>query len=122
MQKGCNHHGHNRYKEGMMDFERRRERHRVNRAKYRQRARDGVAAYLSVHPCVDCGETDPIVLTFDHVRGEKSNDIANMVSEGQSLESIMAEIEKTEVRCFNCHAVRTHERSKSNRWKRVNGG
>jgi hypothetical protein len=104
-----------------MEIERKRERHRINRGNYRQRARDFIASYLSAHPCVDCGETDPTVLTFDHVRGEKSNDIANMVSVGRSLESIMAEIDKTEVRCFNCHAIRTHEQQQSNRWKRVNG-
>ena len=105
-----------------MDIERRRERKRINQGNYRQRAKDFVAAYLSEHPCVDCGETDPTVLTFDHVRGKKSNDIASMVGVGRSLESIMAEIEKTEVRCFNCHAIRTHEQQQSNRWKRVNGG
>lgn len=105
-----------------MDTEQSRERHRINRAKYRQRARDFVAQYLSTHPCIDCGESDRIVLTFDHVRGEKSNDIAKMVREGGSLESIMAEIEKTEVRCFNCHVIHTHEQQNSSRWKSVNRG
>jgi hypothetical protein len=105
-----------------MDIERRRERHRINKANYKQRARDYVADYLSTHPCVDCGESDPIVLTFDHVRGEKSNDIANMIGAGRVLETIAAEIEKCEVRCFNCHAIRTHGRQQSNRWKRLNGG
>lgn len=103
-----------------MDIERRRERHRANQRNYRQRAKDFVTAYLSEHPCVDCGETDSSVLTFDHVREKKSNDIANMVNTGRSLESIRSEIEKTEVRCFNCHVMRTHEQQRSNRWKRVN--
>ena len=105
-----------------MDIERRRERHRINRAKYRQRAKDYVANYLSTHPCVDCGESDSIVLTFDHVRGEKSNDIANMISAGGALETIIAEIEKCEVRCYNCHVIRTQTRSKTYRWQKINGG
>ena len=105
-----------------MDIERRRERQRVNKANSKQRVRDFVDAYLSEHSCVDCREGDPIVLTFDHVRGEKLYDIATMIGSGLSLETIKAEIEKCEVRCYNCHAIPTHDQSRSNRWKRVNGG
>ena len=36
-------------------------------------------AYLSQHPCVDCGETDAHVLEFDHVKGKESNNISKMV-------------------------------------------
>jgi hypothetical protein len=70
-----------------------------------------LADYLHRHPCVDCGQTDIRVLEFDHVRGNKSNNIARMVGEGFSWFTIEAEIAKCEVRCANCHRIKTNERS-----------
>ena len=63
--------------------------------------------YLLAHPCVDCGESDPIVLQFDHVRGVKVDSISTMIRGGWSWTKIAAEIEKCEVRCANCHTRRT---------------
>jgi hypothetical protein len=105
-----------------MDIEHRRERHRVNKANAKQRAREFVDSYLATHPCVDCGESDVIVLTFDHVRGEKRANVADMISSGLSVETIAAEIAKCEVTCFNCHAIRSQKRSGMYRWQRLNGG
>jgi hypothetical protein len=70
-----------------------------------------IADYLSLNPCVDCGFTDIRVLEFDHVRGNKSNNIARMVRDGLSWSTIEAEIAKCEVRCANCHRIKTNERS-----------
>src|SRR5258706_1151622 len=66
--------------------------------------------YLSQHPCVDCGQTDVRVLEFDHVRGQKVDSIARLVRLGISWTTIEAEIGKCEVRCANCHRIKTNER------------
>ena len=63
--------------------------------------------YLSNHPCVDCGETDVVVLDFDHVRGKKVAAISYMVGHGHSLESIIKEMAKCEIRCANDHRRKT---------------
>lgn len=59
--------------------------------------------------CVDCGTSDKRVLEFDHVRGIKRNNISSMVNGAYSLESLKIEIQKCEVRCANCHRIRTRE-------------
>lgn len=68
--------------------------------------------------CTDCGITDPRILEFDHVDGTKANEVSAMVRDGQALETIIAEAEKCEVRCRNCHFLITLERQNaySHRW------
>src|SRR5215510_2399665 len=44
----------------------------------REEARLYVFTYLSEHPCLDCSEDDPLVLTFDHVRGNKKSNVSQM--------------------------------------------
>lgn len=69
-------------------------------------AKQFVTTYLETHPCVDCGESDIIVLDFDHVRGKKVCDVSYMVASGYRLWRIKAEIQKCEVRCANDHRRR----------------
>lgn len=85
----------------------------------RSRARDKItiedsrrrlAAYLTDHPCVDCGQLDIRVLEFDHVRGDKRDDIARMIEMSYSWPAIEIEIAKCDVRCANCHRIKTCER------------
>lgn len=64
--------------------------------------------YKLKHPCVDCGETDPRVLQFDHVRGTKKSTITELAySVKASIATLILEISKCEVRCANCHIRRT---------------
>lgn len=84
----------------------------ASRRKQYRRNRAYVKNYLRTHPCVDCSEADTIVLEFDHVRGEKVAEIAAMVGWGYALERIIAEIEKCDVRCANCHRRVTNKRRK----------
>jgi len=79
----------------------------------RGKARTVLAEYLSDHPCVDCGESDPVVLEFDHRDvAAKSFMIADAVRNGTSVATIMAEVEKCDVRCANCHRRRTWRQRK----------
>jgi hypothetical protein len=65
--------------------------------------------YFADHPCVDCGETDPVVLEFDHLR-DKLFDICHDLPY-RNWESILAEIEKCDVVCANCHRRREKRRA-----------
>jgi hypothetical protein len=82
---------------------------------------DKLYDYLAQHPCVDCGEGDPIVLEFDHVRDKKSYNVSAMGVRVLSWQTILREIEKCEVRCANCHRRKTAERRVSYRYRRRNG-
>lgn len=84
-------------------------RAREHAAKTRRTVREWLHAYLLEHPCVDCGETNPIVLEFDHVRGTKIFNVGEATSKGRSLKRVIAEVEKCEVRCANCHRRKTYK-------------
>ena len=76
----------------------------------RDRIRAFITAYLKANPCVDCGETDPVVLEFDHLK-DKDFNISDAARKGVSMKKLKDEIAKCEVRCSNCHRRKTYERS-----------
>jgi hypothetical protein len=76
------------------------------------RAAEFIQEYLSDKYCLDCGETDINVLTFDHVTGKKKYNIANMISRGYNIETIKSELAKTEIVCFNCHMRRERKKNR----------
>jgi len=81
--------------------------------KTRQNNYQKALEYLQEHPCVDCGETDVVVLQFDHVR-EKRKSVSVLLGSGCCWNTILKEIEKCEVRCANCHTRKT---AKQFNWK-----
>ncbi len=67
-----------------------------------------VLNHLHTHPCIDCGESDPVVLEFDHRENTKKiSAVAEMIGHNCGWEKIKTEIEKCDVRCANCHRRRT---------------
>jgi hypothetical protein len=59
--------------------------------------------------CVDCGESDPLVLEFDHVDLKRAP-VTRLAWDGCSLATIDAEIGRCEIRCANCHRRMTAKR------------
>lgn len=58
-------------------------------------------------PCVDCGiELPPEVMECDHVRGTKSFALTQGTVRRRTLDAVLAEIAKCDVRCPNCHRMR----------------
>src|SRR5579871_685055 len=83
---------------------------RISRVKRRDRLSEWINQF-KCKPCTDCGgEFPPYLMDFDHVTGDKLDDICGMRMRTVSREAIRAEIAKCEVVCANCHRARTHAR------------
>lgn len=103
-----------------------KEHYYKNRALYIRRARtrtkervreriEWLRAYLQGHPCVDCGESDVVVLDFDHLR-DKSFDLSRGIRD-MGWGAVLKEIEKCDVVCGNCHRRRTARRRNFGRYR-----
>jgi hypothetical protein len=66
---------------------------------------------LRDRPCADCGvRYPPYVMDFDHIVGEKVDDVCAMRRRMMDWDKIVAEIAKCDVVCSNCHRPRTYFR------------
>jgi len=70
--------------------------------------------YLKKQQCIDCNESNHVVLTHDHRDPAiKTECVSIMVQRSNGWKNIQAEIAKCDVVCFNCHAIRT---AKTQKW------
>ena len=79
----------------------------------RKRNKEYIARIKACSCCIDCGESNPIVLDFDHVNGVKLGNVSDISNGGYSIKTIQKEIDKCEVRCSNCHRIATYNRKLS---------
>lgn len=104
--KDCRSEANRRYRQGKgkawVQSAKGKQKIRESRERRSLERREYVFAYLREHPCVDCQETDLLVLEFDHVHPtQKRKGVMEMMFESQ--EAVEAEIAKCVVRCANCH-------------------
>lgn len=86
--------------------------------KIKDKANRYVGKYLQTHPCVDCGETDILVLEFDHRdRSGKEEAVNRIIRNTGRMDKLVREISKCDVRCANCHRRKTEKENNSWRLK-----
>lgn len=84
-----------------------KERKNNNTARYINRNKDYIWDLLSESACIDCGIADPRVLEFDHIDPKtKTQDVAFLMY-NSGLKKLQDEIDKCEIRCSNCHTIKT---------------
>jgi len=86
------------------EYRRKQKEHRYANV---NRNREYVYSILQQSKCIDCAEARWQVLEFDHVKGQKIASICDMIRKGRSISSIDDEIAKCEIRCANCHRLKT---------------
>ena len=71
--------------------------------------------FLSDKSCVDCGESDPVLLEFDHTNpDEKEFDVSDVSR--WSWKRTIIEMRKCEIRCVKCHRKKT---ARENGWYKL---
>jgi hypothetical protein len=89
-------------------YQKNKHKYQVTSKQHRFEKRLFIYNYKLAHPCIDCGEKDPIVLDFDHRNPEdKNGNISRMATNRTTIKKLEREIAKCDVRCANCHRRRT---------------
>ena len=63
--------------------------------------------YLRQHPCVDCGEPDPVVLDLDHREPSLKRTAVSVLIWRTSWAIVEQALARCDVRCADCHRRRT---------------
>lgn len=92
---------------------------RAANAKRRKENKAYLEEYKRSKCCIDCGESNPIVFEFDHVRGTKVSNISTLAG-WATIALLEEEIAKCVIRCCNCHRIQTHLRR--NMKRKLQGG
>lgn len=101
-------------RERYRNSEKERLRKKKNQSSVISKSKEYIWEYLNNNPCVECGESDPIVLEFDHIDSKlKFNNVSELMK--YSVEVVKKEIKKCQVLCANCHRRKTAEQF--NTWR-----
>jgi len=79
---------------------------KINRATYSGKNRILMWNYFIDNPCIDCKQTNPILLSFDHIYDNKSYNVSERI-DNTPWKTLLKEIEKCVVRCLHCHHLKT---------------
>lgn len=100
----CGEYTKGHYQRNKIDYLNRAKRFNKNQ---KEDNRKRFVEFLSGKKCVDCGNSDIRVLEFDHRSGcGKKDNVSNMIFR-HSWKMILTEIEKCDIRCANCHRIKT---------------
>ena len=97
-----------------------REVDRIRR--YREQNRRSIVGYLREHPCVDCGESDALLLEFDHVDPAAKSHNVTVLATHKPWNRVVSEIAKCAMRCVACHRRRTAEQFQLAQCRPPDGG
>lgn len=84
-----------------------RNRNRLYKQKRQKENKEFLINYLKENPCIECGESDIIVLEFDHIESDKKFKNISVLRKHYNLKILKKEIEKCQVLCANCHRKKT---------------
>jgi hypothetical protein len=85
------------------------EQNLANNRAAKQRCKAQIDRYKAERGCEDCGISDPRVLDLHHRHGEEKVDHVNRLRTRAGWNAILAEMEKCDVLCANCHRIRHAE-------------